>query len=151
MFIWYSGPLCCISWIYQSLSQVFGMVAGWNPRGGIVFNGRSFSGNDHKTYYSKNYFSSGNSGNCQMVIRSSIILIIFILICLHIDNLGIFASTNDGLEKSKKLGDEKSDVRLESTLDKPDLLTLTPITDSLEVSFAAWWKTSVFGFTWYVL
>ena len=73
-----------------------------------------------------------------MVIRSSIILIIFILICLHIDNLGIFASTNDGLEKSKKLGDEKSDVRLESTLDKPDLLTLTPITDSLEVSFAAW-------------
>ena len=64
-----------------------------------------------------------------MVIRSSILLITFILICLHIDNLGIFASINDSLEKSEKHGDEKS------TLAKPDLLTLIPITDSLEVSF----------------
>ena len=74
----------------------------------------------------ENNFSSGSSGNCQMAIRSSMLVIIFTLICLNIADVGIFFSYGD--EKS-----EKEEVRLESMLSMPYIPSLTPINDNLKV------------------
>ena len=61
-----------------------------------------------------------------MAIRSSILVITLILICLHIAHFGIFFSYGD--EES-----EKEEVRLESMLSEPYIPSLTPINDNLKV------------------
>ena len=77
---------------------------------------------DHKW----NHFSSGNSGNCQLAIRSCIFVITLTLICLNIADFGILFSLGD--EKS-----EKEEVLLESMLTEPYIQSLTSISDNLEV------------------
>ena len=61
-----------------------------------------------------------------MAIRSSILVITLILICIHIADFGIFFSYGD--EKP-----EKEEVRLESMLTEPHIPSLTPINDNLKV------------------
>ena len=61
-----------------------------------------------------------------MAIRSSILVITLILICLNIADFGIFFSYGD--EKP-----EKEEVRLESMLTEPHIPSLTPINDNLKV------------------
>ena len=105
-----------------------GMFAGWNPGAGIVFHGRSFSGIGQNLGHKKLFFSPGNSGNCQLVIRSIILVITLVLICIHIANFGIFFSHDN-----EKL--EKEEASLKSMLTEPNLPSPTLTNDNLEVSF----------------
>ena len=56
----------------------------------------------------KSYFS-GNPGSCQMLLRSSILVIAFILIYIHISNIGFLSSP--GVK-----GSQKNEISLDSTL-----------------------------------
>ena len=90
------------------------MFSGWNHGAG-----RSLPGNGQWfcLKFNANYFS-GNPGNCQILMRSSVLAIALILICINISHTGLFLF-REGSQKEKAYS-ESTLVPMNDNFDQVD-------------------------------
>ena len=98
------------------------MFSGWNHGAG-----RSLPGNGQWfcLKFNANYFS-GNPGNCQMLMRSSVLAIALILICINISHTGLFFF-REGSQKEKAYSES----------------TLVPMNDNFHQVESVFWSVSM--------
>ena len=98
-----------------------GMFSGWNHGAG-----RSLPGNGQWfcLKFNENYFS-GNPGNCQILMRSSVLAIALILICINISHTGLFF--REGSQKEKASSES----------------TLVPMNDNFDQVESVFWSVSM--------